>query len=73
MEGIVCPIYKKGDRRECSNYQPLTLLNTAYKIFAILINNRLSEIVQGKLSDVQMGFRLDRSTIDNIFIIIQIF
>jgi sorting nexin-29 len=73
IEGIICPIYKKGDRTECSNYQPIPLLNIAYKIFTILLNNRLSEIVQGKLSDVQMGFRPDRSTVDNIFISRQIF
>jgi hypothetical protein len=58
--GIICPIYNKGARTECSNYRPITLLNITYKIFAILLNNRLSEIVQGELSDVQMGFRLDR-------------
>jgi hypothetical protein len=66
-------IYKKGDCTECSNNWPITLLNTAYKIFAILLNNQLSERVQEKLSDVQMGFRPDRSTVNNIFIIRQIF
>jgi hypothetical protein len=72
-EGIICPVYKKGDRTECSNHRPITLLIVAYKIFAILLNNWLSEIVQGKLSDLQMGFRPDKSTVDNIFIIRQIF
>ena len=43
------------------------LLNIAYKIFTIILNNRLSEIVQSKLSDVRSGFRLNRSTLDNIF------
>jgi hypothetical protein len=72
-EGIICPIYKKGDCSECSNYQPITLLNIAYKIFAILLNIWLSEIIQEKLSDVQMGFRPERSTVDNTFIIRKIF
>jgi len=47
------------------------LLNIAYKIFTIMLNNRLSEIVESKLSDVQLSFRLNRSTLDNIFIVCQ--
>ena len=49
------------------------LLNIAYKIYAILLNNRLSEIIEDKLGDFQMGFRRNRSTIDNIFMLRQIF
>jgi hypothetical protein len=49
------------------------LLNIAYKIYAILLNNRLSEIIEDKLGDFQMGFRSNRSTIDNIFMLRQIF
>jgi sorting nexin-29 len=70
-EGIICPTYKK-DRMICSNYRPITVLNVAYKIFTILINNRLSSTVERKLEDCQMGFRPNRSTIDNIFIVRQI-
>jgi len=73
LQGIICPIYKKGHRAICSNYRLITLLNTAYKIFTILLNNRLSKIVESKLSEVQAGFRLNRSTLDNIFIICQTF
>jgi hypothetical protein len=71
-EGIICPIYKKGDRMICSNYRPITLLNVVYKIFTILINSRLSNIVYRKLEDCQMGFGPNRSTIDNLFIVRQI-
>jgi hypothetical protein len=49
------------------------LLNIAYKMYAILLNNRLSEIIENILGDFQMGFRPNRSTIDNIFMIRQIF
>ena len=55
-EGIICLIYKKGDRMICSNYRPVTLRNVVYKIFSILINNRLSKMVDSKLEDCQMGF-----------------
>ena len=48
------------------------LLNIAYKIFTIILN-RLSEIAESKMSDVQSGFRPNRSTLDNIFIVRQTF
>jgi hypothetical protein len=72
-EGIICPIYKKCDRLNCNNYKPIMLLNIAYKIYAILLNNQLSEIIEYKLGDFQMGFQPNRSTIDNIFMVRQIF
>jgi hypothetical protein len=52
--------------------RPITLLNVLYKIFAILIHNKLSKIVKDKLEDFQMGFRVNRSTIDNLSIVRQI-
>jgi len=45
MEGIICPIYKKGNRMIGSNCRPITPLNVVYKIFSILINNRLTKTV----------------------------
>ena len=66
-EGIICPMYKKRARMICSTYRPITLLNVVYKMFSILINNRLPKMVERKLEDCQMGFRPNRSTIDNIF------
>jgi hypothetical protein len=71
-EGIICPVYKKGDRLNCKNYRPITLLNVSYKIFAIILNQRLADIVEPKLGDYQSRFRPNRSKIDNIFILRQI-
>ena len=71
-EGIICLLYKKGDRLDCIYYRPMTLLNVAYKIFAIILNQKLVDIIETKLGDYQSGFRPIRSTIDNIFMIRQI-
>ena len=53
LQLIICPIHKKDDRAICSNYRPITLHNMAYKIFTILLNNRLSKIVDSKLSEIK--------------------
>jgi hypothetical protein len=51
----------------------ITLLNIAYKIFAILLNKRLIENIENRLEDNQMGFRTNRYTIDNTFTVRQNF
>ena len=58
---------------QCKNYSPIALLNVAYKIFATTHCKKLTEIMEGKLGEYRMGFRPDRSTIDNIFILRQIY
>jgi hypothetical protein len=71
-ERITCPIYKKGDRLNCKNYRPFTLLNIAYKRSAALLNKRLTATLK-KMEECQMGVHPNRPTINNIFIIRQIF
>ena len=72
-EGIICPVYRKGDKLNCNNYRSITLLNIAYKIFATLLNKRLMKNIKNKVEDNQIGSRPNRSTIDNIFVVRQIF
>ncbi|KAJ3530055.1 hypothetical protein NMY22_g8737 [Coprinellus aureogranulatus] len=63
-EGWMCPIYKKGDRSEISNYRPITVLNTDYKILTRLMSDRLSKVVHKLVHPDQAGFIKDRSIFD---------
>lgn len=36
-KGWLCPLYKKKDRTDISNYRPITVLNTDYKMLTRII------------------------------------
>lgn len=63
-DGWICPIYKKGDKRLITNYRPITLLNTDYKIFTKTIAIRLSKITHKVVHRDQAGFVPGRQITD---------
>ena len=65
----VVPIYKKGNIDNPSNYRPISLLNSIYKVYASLILSRVQQAVEFKVSPTQYGFRPNKSTAHATFLI----
>ncbi|XP_055605121.1 uncharacterized protein LOC129753332 [Uranotaenia lowii] len=66
-DGVICPIYKKGDKLDCGNYLAITLLNTAYKVLPRILVCRLTPQANRFVASHQAGFMEGRSTMDQIF------
>ena len=66
-DGIIVPVYKKGDRGKLSNYRGITLLSIAGKILTTIIRLRLNDHYERVLRKQQAGFRRGRGCIDQIF------
>ena len=71
--GVIIPIFKKGDRKLCTNYRGMSLLCLPGKVYAKCLERKCREIVESKLEDGQCGFRPGRSTTDQIFTLKQLF
>jgi hypothetical protein len=70
-ESIV-PIYKKGDKADCSNCRGTSLLSTVYKILCKIMLSRLTPYAEEIIRDHQCGFLHNRSTTNHIFCVCQI-
>jgi Reverse transcriptase (RNA-dependent DNA polymerase) len=66
-KGVIVSTYKAGDRTDCANYRPITLLPTIDKLFTAILANRLLSTVA--LHDHQFAFRPGRGTMDPIFVL----
>ena len=64
---VICPIFKKGDVKECSNYRGISILNTAYKILSIILCERLKPYMSSIIGPYQCGFRPEKSMVDQMF------
>ena len=64
--GIITLLHKGGDRTDLSNWRPISLLNSDYKIFSKVIANRIKHVLPNIISDSQKGFLKGRNISDLI-------
>ncbi len=58
----------QNDTRDLSNYRPISLTNSMYKVFASLLQKRLAYYFDDHIRSSQFGFRSKRSTCQPIHI-----
>lgn len=54
--GVITLLYKAGDRNELSNWRPITVLNTDYKIIEKVLSNRIKPILNRVIQNDQKAY-----------------
>ena len=64
--GVICLIFKQGDRDDLKNWRPITLLNNDYKLIAIIYANRLKTILPSIIKDDQKAYIQGRQITESV-------
>ncbi len=68
-EGLITPIYKKGDKFDPNNYRGICVGSNLAKLFCIIMNNRIVTFLTRRsiLHKSQIGFLPKQRTSDHIY------
>jgi len=71
LKSVLVPIPKKGGELKCKSYRIISLISHIGKIFMMILQKRLHVDAQleAHMADEQVGFRKDRSTIQQILML----
>lgn len=50
-EGIIVPLFKKGDRKKCFNYRGITLTYQVAKLFERIIERKIRPLIEPLLAE----------------------
>ncbi|KAK3517211.1 hypothetical protein QTP70_001131 [Hemibagrus guttatus] len=65
--GVVVPLFKKGDRRVCSNYRGITLHSLPGKVYSRVLERRVRPLVEPRIQEEQCGFHPSCGTLDQLY------
>ena len=63
---VFIPIPKKGNAKECSNYHAIEHISHASTVMLKILQARLQQYMNQEHPDIQVGFRKERGTRDQI-------
>jgi len=64
----IIPIFKKGDKYSKSNYRGVSLLSCVYKLYARVLQRRLTSFLNKHIVEEQAGFSAGKGCDDNLCI-----
>jgi hypothetical protein len=65
-ESFIVPIFKNGDKRDISCYRGISILSAIPKLLEKMVCDKLTPIINTRISDKQHGFMKGRSTVTNL-------
>ncbi len=68
-QGLITPIYKKGNKMDPSNYRGICVANAMLKLLCTILNNRMTNYIMANniIHPNQIGFQQKCRTTDHIF------
>ena len=71
-DSVMKILFKGGDATQAKNYRPICVMPLLYKLFAVMLHERLAPTLETKLCRDQAGFRKGYGTIDHLHTLVQI-
>ena len=71
-DATIILLHKKGDRKDISNYRPISLLSCVYKIFTKVLTQRITNTLDENQPHEQGGFRKGFATSDHLQVVNQV-
>ncbi|OZO45821.1 hypothetical protein CGU37_27305, partial [Pseudomonas fluorescens] len=68
---VLVPLFKQGDQMDPTNYRGIAMKSVLAKLYVAILNSRMVDYLEsnGELDEAQGGFRKDRRTTDQLFIL----
>ena len=71
-DALIVVLYKKGNRLDCANYRPISLLSHVYKLFISIIAERVKRDLYSSFPASQAAYQPGRNTIEQVIALEQV-